>query len=137
MEITDLPSRHRGRPQHEDYKCPTAITVWSCATKEDRTPRQTGRLTVGRNFALFQTNRKSILHGAGDDHSVQQLLRGKSPRRKPRPWRKPAVNRTLSSHPGAVSVPSCSMPGYSTRILGTDRSSVTGSCNQASSETFA
>ena len=68
----------------------------------------------------------------GDEHSVQQMLRGKSPRRKPRPWRKPAVNRSLALRPGAIPDSSCSLSGYSSRFLGADRSSGTASFKQAS-----
>ncbi|XP_069696734.1 protein O-mannosyl-transferase TMTC1-like [Periplaneta americana] len=67
---------------------------------------------------------------AGDDLSVQKLLRGKSPRRKPRPWRKPAVNRSLALRPGVNPDPSCSLSGYSSRLLGADRSSGTSAFNQ-------
>ena len=81
-------------------------------------------------YSMFQTNTNSMQRDSGNDNSVQKLLKRKSSRRKPRIWRKAVVNRSLALRPGIVPDPSCSVPGYSSRFVGADRSSGTASFNQ-------
>ena len=81
--------------------------------------------------SMLQTNTNNIQRDNENDNSVQKLLKRKSSRRKPRIWRKPVVNRSLALRPGTISDPSCSVPGYSSRFLGTDHSTGTASFNQA------
>jgi hypothetical protein len=49
---TDPSSRERGRPQKEGPNCQRQINIWSQAPDGCFIPRQTDRLTVGRNIRL-------------------------------------------------------------------------------------
>jgi hypothetical protein len=49
------PLVREGAAHQQTRKCLTVTKIWSWALGEDLTPRQTGRLTVGRNITLTST----------------------------------------------------------------------------------
>jgi hypothetical protein len=52
IQKSDPSSRERGRPQKQGRNCQRQINNWSQAPDECFIPRQTGRLTVGRNMRI-------------------------------------------------------------------------------------
>jgi hypothetical protein len=52
IQKTDPSFRHRGRPQKQGRNCQRLINIWSWAPDGCFIPRQTGRLTAGRNIRL-------------------------------------------------------------------------------------
>jgi hypothetical protein len=63
MQITDPFCRQRGRPIFESRNFQIKERkgkFWSWAPKEGPTPRQTGRLTVGRNMNANSNNLRKV-----------------------------------------------------------------------------
>jgi hypothetical protein len=55
-------------PHQQTCNCLTVIKIWSSASDEGFIPRQTGRLTVGRNINLTLTSSLQSLTQSTDRH---------------------------------------------------------------------
>jgi hypothetical protein len=85
-QTTDPSSRQRERPTSTNYNSLTVIKVWSWAPDGCFIPRQTGRLTVGRNIR-FRLRKKKDQNGV--TRSSDQNGATRSPAR---------MERVLGSH---------------------------------------
>jgi hypothetical protein len=73
IQKIDRPLVREGVPQKQDCNCQRLINIWSYAPDRYLTPRQTGRLTVGRNIRLRLNTIRQIVQFQFITESDQKL----------------------------------------------------------------
>jgi hypothetical protein len=69
------PLVREGAPHQQNRNCLTVIKIWSYAPDGCLTPRQTGRLTVGRNITHSLTHSQENKWEKKEDKRIRRIIR--------------------------------------------------------------